>query len=103
MKTGHLGHIFDLFEGNVVCGDDDTTGAMRGKPQPDIFLVAASQKLGRDVGPILGVSETIDLSPQQLEERARGLVFEDGLPGMQAGKRAGMNGMTISSPFPAVL
>ncbi|KAF8913707.1 HAD-like domain-containing protein [Mucidula mucida] len=83
MKTGHLGHVFELFEGRVVCGDDDLAG-VRGKPHPDIFLTAAAL-LGRGVGPIQG-----DLSSNYVAERARGLVFEDGLPGMQAGKRAGM-------------
>ncbi|KAF8990169.1 HAD-like protein [Hymenopellis radicata] len=71
MKTGHLGHVFGLFEGRI--------------PNPDIFLTAAAL-LGRDVGPLQG-----DLSSEHVAERARGLVFEDGLPGMQAGKRAGMN------------
>lgn len=49
LKTGHLGEVFDCFEGKVVCGDDTRFG-MRGKPAPDIFLVAAREMLGRDVG-----------------------------------------------------
>ncbi|KAF9023954.1 HAD-like protein [Hymenopellis radicata] len=83
IATGHLGHVFGLFEGRIVCADDDLAG-VRGKPNPDIFLTAAAL-LGRDVGPLQG-----DLSSEHVAERARGLVFEDGLPGMQAGKRAGM-------------
>ncbi|KAG6869102.1 hypothetical protein C0993_001667 [Termitomyces sp. T159_Od127] len=84
LKTGHLRKVFDCFEGNVVCADD-VQYQMRGKPSPDIFLVAA-RMLGRAVGPVL---ETC--SSDEECERAKGLVFEDGVPGMQAGKRAGMS------------
>ncbi|KAG6831768.1 hypothetical protein H0H92_007920 [Tricholoma furcatifolium] len=84
LKTNHLGEVFDCFQGKIVCGDDSQYN-MRGKPYPDIFLVAAREMLGRDVG------ETETCSPSQEVERSRGLVFEDGVPGMQAGKRAGMS------------
>ncbi|KAG6857701.1 hypothetical protein H0H87_004117 [Tephrocybe sp. NHM501043] len=84
LKTGHLDEIFDCFEGKIVCGDDRQY-QMRGKPNPDIFLVAAREMLGRDVGQVDACS------PDQEAQRARGLVFEDGVPGMQAGKRAGMS------------
>lgn len=60
---------------------------MSGKPAPDIFLVAAREVLGRDVG-----EPNVEPTIAQLEERAKGLVFEDALPGLQAGKRAGMAG-----------
>jgi pseudouridine-5'-monophosphatase len=86
MKTAHLQDVFGLFEGKVVCGDD-THYKMKGKPAPDIFIVAARELLSRDVGPIDGA-----IAENQREERCRGLVFEDGLPGMQAGKKAGMSG-----------
>ncbi|KAJ6538865.1 HAD-like domain-containing protein [Mycena vulgaris] len=85
LKTGHHGEIFDCFEGKIVCGDD-AKWTMRGKPEPDIFLVAAREILGRDVGPV----DPANVTAGQLEERRKGLVFEDALPGMQAGKRAGM-------------
>ncbi|KAG7446618.1 HAD-like protein [Guyanagaster necrorhizus] len=86
-KTGHLGDVFECFEGNVVCADDEKWRgqAMRGKPAPDIFLVAARELLGRDVG------EPGAVSGDQISERKKGLVFEDGFAGVQAGKRAGMN------------
>ncbi|KAG5640764.1 hypothetical protein DXG03_007258 [Asterophora parasitica] len=86
LKTGHLGDVFDCFEGKVVCGDDEQYG-MKGKPAPDIFLVAAREMLGKNVG-----DNSEACSAGQETERAKGLVFEDGIPGMQAGKRAGMSG-----------
>lgn len=85
MKTEHLGEIFGCFGGKIVCGDDDP-GRIKGKPEPDVFLVAASDKLNRKVG------EGVKCSEEQKLERSKGLVFEDAIPGMQAGKRAGMSG-----------
>ncbi|KAJ8083857.1 hypothetical protein PM082_002623 [Marasmius tenuissimus] len=79
LKTGHLGEIFDLFDGEVVCADDKQWD-MKGKPEPDIFLTAAREMLGRDVGK----PRDDMIGSEQLQERARGLVFEDALPGMQA-------------------
>ncbi|KAJ3827789.1 HAD-like domain-containing protein [Lentinula raphanica] len=91
MKTGHLEDVFGCFEGKVICGDDPRPG-MRGKPDPDIFLIAAKEMLGRDIGPVQGADEEgVSLTEEQKLERRRGLVLEDGLPGMQAGKRAGMS------------
>ena len=88
MKTAHLQSLFKCFEGKVVCGDD-VKYDMKGKPAPDIFITTAREMLNRDVGHPQ-VSET-DI---HIEERRKGLVFEDALPGMQAGKRAGMSGMS---------
>ncbi|PBK95499.1 HAD-like protein [Armillaria gallica] len=86
-KVGHLAEVFDCFEGNIVCADDERWKeiAMKAKPAPDIFLVAARELLGRDVG------EPGPVSEDQILERKKGLVFEDGFAGVQAGKRAGMN------------
>ncbi len=91
-KVGHLAEVFDCFEGNIVCADDERWKeiAMKAKPAPDIFLVAARELLGRDVG------EPGPVSEDQILERKKGLVFEDGFAGVQAGKRAGMNGPFIS-------
>jgi pseudouridine 5'-phosphatase len=94
-KTAHLQHVFAHFSGHVVCGDDDAGG--RGKPFPDVFL-AAARALGRAVGPN---EEGDAVGDAEREERARGLVFEDAIPGVQAGKRAGMNGaFSLSVSFP---
>jgi len=84
MKTGHLMEVFGCFEGNIVCGDD-YSGEMRGKPEPDIFLIAAREILGRKVG------YSADCSEEESKERGKGLVFEDAIPGMQAAKTAGMS------------
>ncbi|KAH9032430.1 HAD-like protein [Lactarius pseudohatsudake] len=86
-KTAHLQHVFARFEGHVVCGSDDSSG--RGKPFPDVFL-AAARALGRTVGPNED-GGAAEVGEDERAERARGLVFEDAIPGVQAGKRAGMS------------
>jgi len=88
LKTAHLHRVFAAFGKNVVCGDDHGVVAPgRGKPFPDVFL-AAARMLGRDVGPN---EEGGGVGEAEREQRARGLVLEDAIPGVQAGKRAGMN------------
>ncbi|KAJ7187485.1 HAD-like domain-containing protein [Mycena pura] len=82
-KPAHLRDFFGFFVDKVVCGDDKP--AMKGKPEPDIFLRAATEKLGLDVG-----RPREPCSDAQRALREKVLVFEDGLPGMQAAKRAGM-------------
>ncbi|EPQ50898.1 HAD-like protein [Gloeophyllum trabeum ATCC 11539] len=100
MKTSHLEkEIFGYFGNKVVCGDDDILkveggGKINGKPAPDGFLVAAREMLGRNVGKGAGESAT----PEQRAERAKGLVFEDAIPGVQSGKRAGMNVVWVPDP-----
>ena len=86
IKTAHLESLFECFEGKVVCGDHKYN--TKGKPAPDIFITTARDLLNRDVGHP-DVSET-DI---HIRERGKGLVFEDALAGVQAGKRAGMSGM----------
>jgi pseudouridine-5'-monophosphatase len=66
----------------------------RGKPCPDIWLLAARRLLHRAVGGAAGHhgGGGPAPTPAELEERARGLVFEDARPGVLSAKRAGMNG-----------
>lgn len=86
MKTTHLQSVFGCFDGKVVCGDDHQYN-MKGKPAPDIFITTAREMLNRDVG-----HPEVSQTDIQINERRKGLVFEDALPGVQAGKRAGMSG-----------
>ena len=46
LKTRENKELFDLFDGNIICGDN--TKVKQGKPCPDIFLVAA-ELLGHDM------------------------------------------------------
>ncbi len=95
LKTSHLQHVFAHFGSNVICGSDD--GAGRGKPFPDVYL-AAARILGRAIGSVDEEGDVVE--EKEREERAHGLVFEDAIPGVMAGKRAGMNGAsTHLSPF----
>lgn len=87
LKTAGHPDTFNLFENKVICGDDKEL-VKRGKPSPDIFIAAARDMLGKDVGDAFATEDK--LTQNQKEERRKGLVFEDGMPGMQAGKRAGM-------------
>ncbi|THG95977.1 hypothetical protein EW026_g5769 [Hermanssonia centrifuga] len=96
-KSSHLMDVlFGKFEGKVVCADDGLVRPGRGKPHPDIFLVTAKEKLGRDVGE--GQESEGRVTERQREERVKGLVFEDAIPGMQAGKRAGANVVWVPDP-----
>ena len=87
LKTAHLQSLFECFEGKVVCGDHKHN--MKNKPAPDIFITTAREMLNRDVG-----HPEVPETNIHIHERRKGLVFEDGLPGVQAGKRAGMSGMS---------
>ncbi len=79
MKTDHLTELFSVFEGHRrVLGDDERIPSGRGKPAPDIYLLALS---------------TINASLAPGEEPIRPeecLVFEDSVPGVESGRRAGM-------------
>lgn len=87
-KTAHLRHGFDLFGDHIVTGDDERIPPGRGKPCPDIWLLA-----------LKGINE---------EQKAKGLpeilpeevvVFEDGVPGAMGGRDAGC--YVVMVPHPA--
>jgi pseudouridine-5'-monophosphatase len=80
LKTAHLQPLFAVFEEeHRVLGDDPRIPAGRGKPAPDIYLLAL--KTLNDKLSALGEPE---IYPEEC------LVFEDSVPGVEAGRRAGM-------------
>ncbi|ORX36614.1 HAD-like domain-containing protein [Kockovaella imperatae] len=92
LKTDHLPEIFALFPSTrILTADSPQVKPGRGKPNPDIFL-AAAQSLGYDVG------TATDCSDLQRAQRAKGLVFEDAVPGVKAGVAAGMNVVWVPDP-----
>lgn len=79
IKTNHLTELFSVFPTHRrVTGDDTRIPTGRGKPHPDIFLLAL-----RTINESLAPGE-----PQITPEEC--LVFEDSVPGVEAGRRAGM-------------
>jgi len=92
LKTAHLSELFSVFpEENMVLGDDPRIMAGRGKPAPDIYLLAL--KTINDVIQREGKEDII--KPEEC------LVFEDAVPGVEAGRRAGMQ--VVWCPHPGLL
>ncbi|EMC91850.1 hypothetical protein BAUCODRAFT_307814 [Baudoinia panamericana UAMH 10762] len=80
LKTAHLTQHFEVFsEEQRVLGDDPRIAPGRGKPAPDIYLLAL--KTINDRRTREGKRE---VKPEEC------LVFEDSVPGVEAGRRAGM-------------
>lgn len=89
LKTDHLGPLFEVFEGQKrVLGDDPRIAQGRGKPAPDIYLLALDMVNGTLP------EEEKKITPQEC------LVFEDSVPGVEAGRRAGMR--VIWCPHPGL-
>jgi pseudouridine-5'-monophosphatase len=87
LKTGHLQELFSVFEGHRrVLGDDERIPKGRGKPAPDIYLLAL-QTINASLAP--GEKEIV---PEEC------LVFEDSVPGVEAGRRAGMRVAWVPHP-----
>ncbi|KAK8219304.1 hypothetical protein M8818_001038 [Zalaria obscura] len=93
LKTTHLQDLFAAFpEPNRVLGDDKRIPPGRGKPAPDIYLLALETINERLRGEGGGVAE---IKPEEC------LVFEDSVPGVEAGRRAGMQ--VVWCPHPGLL
>ncbi|UKZ80405.1 hypothetical protein TrVFT333_008164 [Trichoderma virens FT-333] len=87
LKTNHLSDLFSVFPANRrVVGDDTRLTPGRGKPLPDIFLLAL-----KTINDSLPEGEA-PIKPEEC------LVFEDSVPGVEAGRRAGMR--VIWCPHP---
>lgn len=87
LKTAHLTDLFSVFQpAHRVLGDDKRIRPGRGKPLPDIYHLALET-----VNSTLAPGE----APIRPEEC---LVFEDSVPGVEAGRRAGMR--VIWCPHP---
>ncbi|KIW99826.1 uncharacterized protein Z518_10754 [Rhinocladiella mackenziei CBS 650.93] len=93
IKTAQIRELFNAFpDGHKILGDDYRIPKGRGKPLPDIYLLA-----------LQAINETImaegdgerPIEPQEC------LVFEDSVPGAEAGRRAGMR--VVWCPHPGLL
>lgn len=91
LKASHLDHVFDHFpHEHRVLGDDPRIPPGRGKPAPDIYLLALST-----------LNKTLEEQGQQPIRPEECLVFEDSIPGVESGRRAGMQ--TVWCPHPELL
>ncbi|KAK3486205.1 HAD-like protein [Neurospora hispaniola] len=88
MKTNHLTELFSVFETHRrVLGDDKRIPQGRGKPLPDIYLIAL-----KTINDSLPEGEK-PITPEEC------LVFEDSIPGVEAGRRAGMRVVWCPHPM----
>ncbi|KAL9129569.1 MAG: hypothetical protein Q9175_007266, partial [Cornicularia normoerica] len=91
LKSTHLPQLFSAFPpSRRVLGDDPRIPKGRGKPAPDIYLLALeciNKELRAKGEPIIYPEEC--------------LVFEDSVPGVEAGRRAGMR--VVWCPHPMLL
>ncbi|KAJ3075346.1 Pseudouridine-5'-phosphatase [Podochytrium sp. JEL0797] len=81
IKASKNGALFDLFDGNITCGDDPHI--RNGKPAPDIYLAGANQ---------------LGLNADTTTNNSQCLVFEDARCGVLAGLNAGMQVVWIPDP-----
>ena len=92
LKTNHLeDDLFYVFDAeNRVLGDDPRIAEGRGKPAPDIYLLALETINAR-----IRRQDGREIEPQEC------LVFEDSVPGVESGRRAGMQ--VVWCPHPGLL
>jgi pseudouridine-5'-monophosphatase len=87
LKTAHLQELFAVFEEHRrVLGDDARIPKGRGKPAPEIYLLAL-----KTINESRGEGER-EVRPEEC------LVFEDSVPGVEAGRRAGMRVVWVPHP-----
>lgn len=83
--------LFSAFpEKHRVLGDDARIPSGRGKPAPDIYLLALET-----------INKELRAKGEREIEPSECLVFEDSVPGVEAGRRAGMR--VVWCPHPMVL
>ncbi|KAF9889578.1 hypothetical protein FE257_007086 [Aspergillus nanangensis] len=88
LKTNHLQDLFSLFpEPQRVLGDDPRIGKGCGKPLPHIYLLALET-----INANLRERGEPEIKPEEC------LVFEDAVPGVEAGRRAGMQVVWVPHP-----
>ncbi|KAJ9652209.1 hypothetical protein H2198_008513 [Neophaeococcomyces mojaviensis] len=93
IKTQGMKKMFSVFpERNRIVGDDPRIPRGRGKPLPDIYLLALETINAEVTG---GEDPERPITPEEC------LVFEDSVPGIEAGRRAGMR--VIWVPHPGLL
>lgn len=91
LKSDHLTELFSAFpQVHRVLGDDPRIGKGRGKPLPDIYLLALET-----INAELRKQGKTEITPAEC------LVFEDAVPGVEAGRRAGMQ--VVWCPHPGLL
>lgn len=93
IKIESMKEMFSVFaEDQIVVGDDPRVPKGRGKPLPDIYHVALQT-----------INEHIrKTSPDESEVRPdECIVFEDSVPGVESGRRAGMR--VVWCPHPGLL
>lgn len=92
LKASHLGTLFSHFPArNRVLGDDSRIPPGKGKPAPDIYFLAL-ETINAEIR-AKGVER--EITPEEC------LVFEDSVPGVEAGRRAGMR--VVWCPHPQLL
>ena len=90
IKTRYMKEMFEVFpDSQKVVGDDERIPKGRGKPLPDIYLLAL--KCINEMVRSEGEGER-DVRPEEC------LVFEDSVPGCEAGRRAGMRVVWVPDP-----
>lgn len=91
LKSSHLGNLFQFFAPeHQILGDDPRILPGRGKPAPDIYLLALST-----------LNKTLEGEGQLPIRPEECLVFEDSVPGVESGRRAGMQ--VVWCPHPGLL